>query len=113
MSYTRTATINDDILTVRITSYGQTVSIRRWALMTSAAKMPQKCWGKYRNVAVVEIHSEGQMPSAIDSRRKNVLAIPFYRGKLNVGKTEACAYNIALADAQLFLMDIANGKNNQ
>ena len=73
--------------------------MRKFIIMTSSAHMPHNCYGRYGNVAVVEVAVMGKMPKAIDERHKSIASIPFYRGKLNMGKTEKCAFRRALATA--------------
>jgi hypothetical protein len=74
--------------------------IPRFIVMTSSAHMPSRCkFGNYGNVAVVE--TDGQhMPRQIHIRHASVLSIPYYRGRLNCGKTERCAFQRCLAEAQ-------------
>lgn len=88
-----------------------------WIVMTSAAKMPNSCWGRYRNVAVVscryDIATSGG-PAMISQRAKGVFQplgalraiIPL--GRFSVGKTERCAYQRALREAK----GIADQLNN-
>lgn len=73
--------------------------MRKFIVMTSSARMPNSCYGVYGNVAVVELSVMGKMPKSIDERHKSIASIPFYRGKLNVGSTEKCAFRRALAQA--------------
>jgi len=74
-----------------------------YIVMTSAARMPNSCWGIYRNVAVVEIDqhmtARGQLPKMISRRAKGVLAL-YHMGRLNVGYTERCAYAKAVKEAE-------------
>lgn len=74
-----------------------------WIVMTSAANMPSSCWGRYRNVALVQLTqyatANGLRPARIDDRDRSILRIA---GKhhYNVGKTARCAYARAVAAAQ-------------
>lgn len=69
-----------------------------WIVMTSAAKMPSSCRGKYRNVALVEIEDIDNPPATIREQR-GVLRIQHW-GAHNVGKTDRCAYRRMLANAE-------------
>lgn len=70
-------------------------------VVSSAACMPNSCWGVYRRVAVLEVdHHErpGHTPTRIaDVRGVRVVAT---WERLNVGTTDACAYRVALRDAE-------------
>lgn len=69
-----------------------------YIVMTSAARMPVSCWGKYRNVAVVE--TDGTcIPAMISERARGLIRIVKYWGPCNVGVTERCCYNRCLAEA--------------
>jgi len=74
-----------------------------WIVMTSAARMPRSCRGSYRNVALVKITpqyaAEGRRPKIISKRARGVETVE-HLGHHNVGKTERCAYCVALAEAQ-------------
>lgn len=65
---------------------------------TSSAKMPGNCWGTYRRVVVMETDGT-QFPKMISDRAKGVVHIVHTWEKLHVGKTEKCAYAIALSEA--------------
>lgn len=80
-----------------------------WIVMTSAAKMPVSCRGRYRKVAVVSCHywiaNEGG-PKMISERARGVyrpLGAPraiIDLGHRSVGKTERSAYARTLAEAE-------------
>jgi hypothetical protein len=70
-----------------------------YIVMTAAAKMPQSCWGVYRRVAVVEVE-KGARPKMISERAIGVVRVSAIWERLNVGKTERCAYAQALKDAE-------------
>lgn len=70
-----------------------------YIVMTSAAKMPQCCWGRYRNVAVVEVEDINVRPTMISMRALNVIRIVKHFGPQSVGKTKACAYERTLVEA--------------
>lgn len=45
----------------------------RYLVMTSTAKMPMSCWGKYRNVALVELEQYFMgTPKMISTHAKGV-----------------------------------------
>lgn len=74
-----------------------------WIVMTSAAKMPNSCWGRYRNVALVKLTPEyttrGARPAMISERARGVLAVE-HRGHHSVGQTARCALARAVASAE-------------
>jgi hypothetical protein len=73
----------------------------RFVVMTRSAHMPNACWGVYRRVAVVETDlPEPLEPTMISARAKHVIRIVETWERLNVGKTERCAYRKALAEAE-------------
>ena len=74
--------------------------MRDWIVMTSSASMPAKVKSPYRNVAVVEVDDRGVVPKMISERAKGVRRIVWHSGPQSVGKTERCAYRMALAAAQ-------------
>ena len=75
--------------------------------MTSAAAMPQSCWGVYRRVAVLEV-DPGARPAMISERARGVRRIVATWERLNVGKVALhaglrpvgrCAWSRAMKDA--------------
>ena len=80
-----------------------------WIVMTSSAKMPSSCWGKYYNVALVHINQEytakGLRPKMISDRARGVSKLSTMRsaviemGRHHVGTTYRCAYNRAMTEA--------------
>ena len=73
--------------------------MERYIVMTSAARMPSSCWGRYRHVAVVETDGVN-MPSQIHPRHKAVRKIVAVWSRCNVGRTYRCAYARALVEAR-------------
>lgn len=82
-----------------------------WTVLTSSAKMPQSCRGRYRNVALVKLTQEytakGLLPAMISERARGVLRI-IRMGHYHVGETERGAYQKALTEAN----DRAHRLNN-
>lgn len=72
--------------------------VTEFIVMSSAAKMPSSCWGKYRRVALVEVE-KGVRPKMISARAKGVIQIIQTWERLNVGTSNRCAYSVALAAA--------------
>lgn len=78
-----------------------------WIVMTSSAHMPSSCWGRYRNVALVQLTQEytarrllpTHQPRMISERARGVLRV-VHLGKYSVGKTFRCAYHAARAVAE-------------
>lgn len=71
----------------------------RYIVQTSAARMPTSCWGRYRNVAVLEVDADRDSVAMISTRARGCRRIVSYRGKLNVGSSGRDAYSVALREA--------------
>ena len=69
-----------------------------FVVMTASECMPSSCWGKYGKVAVVEIEEDAD-PKMISERARGVVRIVETWRRLNVGTTERCAFQKALAEA--------------
>jgi hypothetical protein len=72
-------------------------------IYTASAAMPSSCKGTYRNVHVIAVNywnawNPNFRPSSI--RGKDVLRVIRSWGPCNVGKTERCSYQQALARAR-------------
>jgi hypothetical protein len=61
--------------------------------------MPNSCWGTYRRVALLEVEDGVDRVAMISWRARGVICIVRTWEKLNVGITERCAFNRALAEA--------------
>ena len=72
----------------------------RYILLDKAASMPQSCKGQYRRIAIVELDDSGVVPQMISERARGCKRIVSLWDKLSVGKTDRCAYKVALAEAQ-------------
>jgi len=70
----------------------------KYVVKTSAAAMPQRCWGRYGNVAVLLVEDDAT-PKMISERAKGVIKIVSYEGRLHCGKTERSAFQKALKRA--------------
>ena len=77
-----------------------------YKLITAAAQMPQSCWGTYRRIAIVQVESADTEPAMISERARGVIQIVATWEKLNVGKTDRCAYAKALKEAEEMLADL-------
>lgn len=76
----------------------------KYIVMHASAKMPSSCWGTYRRVAVVELTdeyaTEGKLPTMISARAIGVERLVETWEKRHVGKTERCAFRVALREAE-------------
>jgi hypothetical protein len=63
-----------------------TTNIPRYMVMTSSARMPSFCWGRYGNVAVVETVPGQGWPKMISTHARAVKRIISYEGRLHEGK---------------------------
>lgn len=71
-----------------------------YIVQTANACMPQSCWGRYRRVAVLEVEAELDSVSMISEHALGCVQVVETWERLNVGSTAACAYEVALAEAQ-------------
>lgn len=79
-----------------------------FVVATSQAKMPVKCWGRYRRVAVLEI-VKGSAPKMISARARGVVRVVATWEKCNVGQTDRCAYGRALSEARALAEQLNSG----
>ena len=82
----------------------------KYAVISSTAKMPSSCWGRYRRVGVVELEPgvEGP-PTMVSSRSRQVKRVVETWERLNVGTTERCAYQRALREADALATKLNRG----
>lgn len=72
-----------------------------YLIQTSSAHMPNSCWGRYRNVAILEVDSIlRRHVSMISDRARGVVEVYQHLGHHHVGTTDRCAYAKALAQAE-------------
>jgi hypothetical protein len=85
-----------------------TATATRFVVVSSAAAMPNSCWGVYRRVGVLEIAADAdENRLTIDARRKGVVRVVTTWERLNVGTTARCAYQRALAEARELAASLA------
>jgi hypothetical protein len=77
-------------------------------VMTAAAQMPATCRGMYKRVAVLEV-LKGSAPKRIDARDRAVIRIVKTWERLDVGRTERCAFNKAVAAARALAAALNKG----
>lgn len=87
----------------------QTQTQTHYIVQTASANMPSSCWGQYRRVAVLEVPIGVTEVARIDTRIKNVRRIVQLWDRLNVGKTERCAYARALKAAEELAAELNGG----
>jgi hypothetical protein len=63
-----------------------------YIVMTSSAKMPSSCWGRYQNVAIVEVEAGTKCPAMISERARGVVRIVHHYGPQFHGKSQNCNY---------------------
>ena len=68
-----------------------------YIVKTSSAKMPNSVKGQYRHVAILEIEDGFDDVSMISERAKGVRRIVTHYGPHHVGRTDRCAFRVALA----------------
>jgi tRNA G37 N-methylase Trm5 len=76
--------------------------MKRYIVMTAAAKMPSSLrFGRYGKVAVVECNPECEHhPKQIHPRHKSVKRIVEVWDRQNIGITDRCAFQRAIAEAE-------------
>lgn len=72
----------------------------KYVILTSQAKMPSSCWGKYGRVAILEIKEGMKAPRIITDRAKSVIRIVRTWENRFCGKTNKSAFYKALEEAQ-------------
>lgn len=90
----------------------------KYIVMSSVAKMPLSCWGRYKRVAVVEVvlnNGEPVIPKMISTHARGVVKVVKTWERLNFGKTfyqanrlRKCAYEKALDEANEFAKQLNN-----
>ena len=68
-------------------------------VISSTAKMPTSCWGRYRRAALIEME-QGVVPKMISMRARGVVRIVEVREKLHVGETDRSAFGKAMIALQ-------------
>lgn len=73
-----------------------------FVVISSSAKMPSSCWGRYRHVAVLEVRKGWltSLPREISDRGLGVLRVVRTWDRVHVGKTERDAYTAAYREAR-------------
>ena len=73
-----------------------------FVVIDSSAKMPGRCWGRYRRVAVLEVRKGWltRLPSEISDRSLGVVRVVCTWEKCHVGKTDKDAYTSAWREAR-------------
>lgn len=75
----------------------------RLVIKSSAAKMPNSCWGTYRRIGLLRLEPglpEDFVPTMISNRSRGVVEVVETWECLNVGTTERCAYAVAMMQAE-------------
>lgn len=72
-----------------------------YIVMSSWAKMPTSCWGRYRRVALLEVEKEYDLVSMISERARGVVRIIKTWEKCHYGRggSGRCAYSRACTEA--------------
>jgi hypothetical protein len=91
--------------------------MNRYIIIISSARMPANCLGIYRRIGLLEVTPEayeqdrsGVRRLRIDTRAKGVVRIVATWERLNVGKTDKCAFIRALTEAQALLATLENAR---
>lgn len=68
----------------------------KYVVVTSAACMPNNCWGRYGKVAVIRRRSDVMPSIIVDSKNFDIIEV---WDRLNIGSTDRCAFERAKARA--------------
>ena len=71
-----------------------------YIVKSSRAKMPSSCWGHYGRVALLKVEAGIERVSMISPRARGVIEVVKTWEKLHLGKTERCAFERALREAE-------------
>jgi len=82
----------------------------KFIVQSAAACMPNSCWGQYKRVAVLEVLDHVERVRMISERAQGVVRVVETWERLNVGRTERCAYRRALAEAQALAQRLNAGE---
>ena len=82
--------------------------MKKFIVRTASAKMPACCWGRYGKVAVLELNEgfDASDVTMISEHARAVKRIVALWDKLNIGKTERCAFAIAKSEAWEMLNEL-------
>lgn len=69
-------------------------------VQSSSAHMPQSCWGRYRRVAVLEVHAGVERVAMISQRARGVVRVVATWEKRFAGTSERCAFQRAEREAE-------------
>jgi hypothetical protein len=83
-----------------------------YIVMTSGVHSPTGSgfWGRYRSVAVVLVEDANVQPKMISKRAKGVIKIVRHWGPQSVGKTERCAFAVAMREAETLAAAALNAR---
>ncbi len=71
-----------------------------YIVQTAAAHMPNSCWGNYGKVAVLEVDEGVEQVAMISERARGCHRIVSLWDRLNIGKTDRCAFRQAIKEAE-------------
>jgi hypothetical protein len=84
-----------------------------YIIQTASAQMPSSCKGIYKRIAVLEVAAGINKASMISERVKDVVRVVETWERLNVGKTEKCAYARAMVEAEALRRKLMNRHERQ
>lgn len=76
-----------------------------YIVQTASTRCAAK-FGIYRKVAVLEVEEGLEQVSMISERARGCVRVVDMWDRLNVGKTSACAYRVALAEARAMVAEL-------
>jgi len=72
----------------------------KYIIKSVSACMPASCWGRYGKIAVLEVEAGLTDVSMCSERATGVVRVVEIWDRLSMGKTDRCAYAVAMAEAQ-------------
>jgi hypothetical protein len=72
----------------------------KFIVRMSQEHMPNKCWGRYIRVAVMEMENDAKFPEMISAHARGCIRIVAEWRKCNQGTSARCAASKAIAAAE-------------
>ena len=81
----------------------------RYITKTATAHMPNSCWGRYGKVAVIEVEPGVKDVAMISDRARGAIRVVEVWDRQFWGKSNRCAFAIALAEAEALAASLNRG----
>jgi len=84
-----------------------------YIVQSATACMPSSCWGRYARLAVLEVDADLTHVSMISDRARGCHRVVRTWERLNVGKTDRCAYGRAEREAEALAAALNGGRSSR